>query len=118
MTELFLQTGMAVVPEGARLLDRELVMIGFTWPDAGEADARHPVHLEGQEQPMPVDRAVFVQRIGDVEADRTPFLQAQQRRRSRAVDGDRFAGPATDAERTATRTGGRRVGTRGGSTGR
>src|SRR3546814_14717783 len=60
MTELFLQTGMAVVPEGARLLDRELVMIGFTWPDAGEADARHPVHLEGQEQPMPVDRAVFV----------------------------------------------------------
>src|SRR3546814_10636743 len=26
MTELFLQTGMAVVPEGARLLDRALVM--------------------------------------------------------------------------------------------
>ena len=60
-----LKVGVAVIPEGARLLDRELVDEGFTRPDAGEADAGHAVHLERDEQAVPVDRGVLVQGVGD-----------------------------------------------------
>ena len=46
MPDLLLQAGMAVIPVGARLLERELVGEGRARLDAREADARHAVHLE------------------------------------------------------------------------
>ena len=59
-----LQARVAVVPVGARLDDRELVDEGLAGPDAGEADAGHPVHLEWHEQTVPMDGRIFVERVG------------------------------------------------------
>src|SRR3546814_9426183 len=59
MAELLLKTRMAVIPEGAGMPDRELVDEGFPGADAGEAHARHAVHLEGQQHAVPVDRGVL-----------------------------------------------------------
>lgn len=88
MALLLLQAGMAVIPVGARLADREFVAEGLPWPDPGEADARHAVHLEGKQQPVPVDRGVFAEVVGDVETDVLPLSEADERPRNRAVDRD------------------------------
>ena len=79
VAHLLLEARVAVVPVGARLADRELVDEGLAGLDAGEADARHAVHLERHEQAMPVDRGVLVQRVGDREPDALAFLQPDQR---------------------------------------
>ena len=55
MARLLLQTRMAVIPIGARLPHWKLVYERFMRLDAWKADARHTIHLERQEQTMPVD---------------------------------------------------------------
>ena len=73
----FLETGMAVIPVGARLLDGELVGEGLARRDAVEADGRHAVHIERQDQAVPVDGRGFLQVIGDVDGDLFAFLEAK-----------------------------------------
>jgi len=91
MPLLLLKAGMAVIPIGARLPDRELVGEGLPRPNARKADPGHAVHVEGQQQPVPVDRGVFAEHVGDVETDLLPFPEADQRPRHRAVDRDTVA---------------------------
>ena len=64
VAELLLQARMAVVPERAGLPDRELVDEGLARADAGEADTRNSVHLERQQDAVPVDRAALVEVVG------------------------------------------------------
>src|SRR3546814_9260682 len=66
---------------------------------AGEADAGNTVHLERQDQPVPVDRAVLVEIVDDGQARCLPFLQPDERRGHCAVDPDRAADLAVDAHR-------------------
>ena len=76
----FLQTGMAVVPEGPRLNDRKLIDEGLPRLDPREADAWHAVHLERQQQAVPVDRGVFVQRVGHGQAGILTLPKPEHRR--------------------------------------
>ena len=92
-----LKPGVAVVPVGAVLTDRELVDEGLARPDAREADARHAIHLERQQQAVPVDRGVLVQGVGHRETGVLTFAEAQQRRRQQAVD--RHGVPRSAADR-------------------
>ena len=77
----FLHARMAVIPVGAGLLDRELVCESRPRLDPGERDAGHAVHLERQDQPVPVDRALLGQPVGNCQFDVLPFTQADQRSR-------------------------------------
>src|SRR3546814_1926666 len=67
VAELFLQARMTVIPVGPRLDDRKFVDELRTRLDSGEADARHAVHLERQDQAVPMDRTVLVEVIYDGE---------------------------------------------------
>ena len=87
---------MAVIPVGARLAHGEFVGEGLARPDPRKADARHAVILERHQQPMPVHRAVDIERIGDIEANSIAFGQADQRSRHAAVDRDTRAAPPLD----------------------
>ena len=95
---LLLRARVAVIPIGARLDDRELVHEGRTCLDAGEADAGNAVHRKGDQQPMPVDRAVHVEVVGDGQADLLPLFQANERRGHRAVHADRGRGLSIDGK--------------------
>src|SRR3546814_6299395 len=57
MADLLLEPGMAVIPVGAVLDDREFVGEGRLRQDAGEADAGHAVHVKGKDEAVPVDRS-------------------------------------------------------------
>ncbi|MNS31469.1 hypothetical protein D3C72_635260 [compost metagenome] len=98
VTHGLLQARMAVIPIGARLLDRELIDKGLARLDAGEADARHAVHLERQQQAVPVDRGVLVQGIGHRQSHVLPLAHPQQGRRQQTVNGEGVAGAAPDSE--------------------
>jgi len=66
-TGLLLQLGMAVVPVGTALLDREAVGEGRTRRDPAKADPWHPVHVGGQDDPMPMDGRWLVQAVGNAD---------------------------------------------------
>src|SRR3546814_1643044 len=99
MTELFLQARVAVIPIGARLDDRNFVNEGRTRLDPRKADAGNAVHLERQDQPVPMYRAILVEIVDDPQPRLLPFLQADERSGDRAVDPDRPADLAIDAHR-------------------
>src|SRR3546814_11427681 len=61
-------------------------------------DAWHPIHLKGNDQAVPVNRAVLIERVLDVEAHILSFAQADQRRRQHAIHGDGVAGASADRE--------------------
>ena len=65
MTGLFLTGGMAVIPVGAVLFNRETVGERFAGFDTRETHARHAVHAGRQQQSVPVNRSVFLETIGD-----------------------------------------------------
>jgi hypothetical protein len=94
----FLHARMTVIPVGAGLAHRELVIEGLSCTDPGEAHARNAVHLERQQQAVPMDRAFLLQRIADREADIVPLLQPDHRPRNRAVDADRMTVTPADAD--------------------
>src|SRR3546814_10785228 len=77
---------MTVIPVGPRLDDRKFVDEFRTRLDSGEADARHAVHLERQDQAVPMDRTVLVEVIYDGELRSLSFLEAYQRRRHRSEE--------------------------------
>src|SRR3546814_9484603 len=68
MADLLLEPRMAVIPVGAVLDDWELVGEGGPWLDAREADAGHAVHVERQDEAVPVDGRVLIERVLDVDA--------------------------------------------------
>lgn len=51
---------------------------------------------------MPVNRRVFLQRIGDAEPGRLPLLQAQDRRRHGSIDGNSVTRTAVNHNRRVT----------------
>ena len=59
MAGLLLKARMAVPPIGAGLADGEFVSEALAGSDAGEGDAGDAVILEGEEEAVPVDRAVL-----------------------------------------------------------
>src|SRR3546814_19737440 len=81
VAELLLETRMAVIPICARLNDREFINEFGSRLDAGKTDAGYAVHLKGQDQTVPVDRAVFVKIVDDGEACGLSLLQPDKRRR-------------------------------------
>ncbi len=54
---------MAVIPVGAALFDVEPVLVHAVRRDAGEAEARHAIHVGGQQDAVPVDRGVLRQAV-------------------------------------------------------
>ncbi|MND93924.1 hypothetical protein D3C80_861260 [compost metagenome] len=92
---LLLEAGVAVVPVGAALLHLELVLVHSVRRDAGEAEARHAVHVGRQQDAVPVDRGVLFQAVAHPQGHHVALAPAQQRRRQAAVDrhgGARLAG--------------------------
>src|SRR5262249_23710061 len=85
-TGLFLESGVAVVPVGPVLPHREAIDESLARRDAGEAEARPPVHRRGRAHAVPVDRARLAQAIGDGERHGIAFTPAQDRSRDLAVD--------------------------------
>ena len=98
VTELLLQARMAVIPVGARLLERKLVGKGRMGLDAREANARDPVHFHRNEQTVPVDRGVFVEVIGHCKPHGLSLTQPDQGRGDGAVDDYRVPGASIDVE--------------------
>ncbi|MNS77115.1 hypothetical protein D3C72_1106890 [compost metagenome] len=98
MADRLLQPRMAVIPIGARLLQRELIDEGLARLDAGEADPRHAVHLERQQQAVPVDRGVLVQGVRHRQAHVLALAHPQQGRGQQAVDGEGVARSPADGE--------------------
>lgn len=98
MAHLLLQPGMAVIPICPRLQNGKLIGEGRARPDSGKADAGDAVHVERQDQPVPVDRAVLIERVFNMQPDSLPFLEPDQRPRDRAVDADRMGRLAIDTD--------------------
>src|SRR3546814_9186127 len=98
VAELFLQARMTVIPVGPRLDDRKFVDEFRTRLDSGEADARHAVHLERQDQAVPMDRTVLVEVIYDGELRSLSVLEAYQRRRQCAVAPNRSEGHTSELQ--------------------
>ncbi len=96
---LFLHAGMAMVPVGAGLADREAVDEGLARHDAAEAEARNAILIAGQAQPVPMDRGGFRQVIGDGDDRLVALAQAQDRGRRLAVDPGRDAGATGEVDR-------------------
>jgi len=95
---LLLETGVAVVPVGAALLEREAVGEGFAGLDAGVVEARHAVHLERQQDAVPMDRARHGQMVGNTQGHGVALAPSQQGSRDGAVDGGRHARAAGDVD--------------------
>ena len=86
----FLEAGMAVIPVSSRLLGRELVGEGFSRRYSVIADGRYAIHVERQNQPVPVNRGRFFQVVGNVDGDVFAFPEAKLRPRRGAVVPDAF----------------------------
>src|SRR3546814_11470449 len=67
-----------MVPVRARLFDRELINEGRLWLDARKAHAGYPVHLERQDQAVPMERRVLVKCVLDCDPHSLSFLEADQ----------------------------------------
>ena len=63
MAELLLQTGMAVVPIGTGLLHGKAILEGLAWADAREAQARNAIHRGRQQDTVPVNGGILVERV-------------------------------------------------------
>src|SRR3546814_17983372 len=80
MALLLLETRVAVIPVGAALQQRKFVNEGGVRLDAWKADARNAVHLKRDNQPVPMDRAVFVESILDMQETILTLDPPNQRR--------------------------------------
>ena len=69
---------MAVIPVRARLRRAKAIGEGFTRPDARKTDARDAIHVERQQNAVPVDGGIFVQGVGHVQGDLLTLLPAQK----------------------------------------
>ena len=88
-SRLLLMAGMRVIPVSTALLEAKTIGECFPGGNAGETDAGNPIHLEGQEDTVPMNRGGDRQTVVHPDGDHVAFAQAQGRRRQRAVDGRR-----------------------------
>ena len=95
---LFLKAGMAVIPVGATLFHGKAIGKGFAGGDAIEGQSRHAVHLEGQQNAVPVYGAGFRQQVGHLEGDGVTFFPAQGRAGNAAINGGGRAGLTGDID--------------------
>ena len=58
-----------MVPVGTVLLHFKLIGEGFTRTDPFVADTGNPVHGVGQNNPVPMDRAVLIEIVCDMDSD-------------------------------------------------
>ena len=94
MAELFLQARMRMVPIGSAVIEVPAIGEGFARLDARKCDARDPVHIERDEQPMPVNGCVFFKLIGDIYCDVIALAKPHERTWQRAIDAGRHPGAA------------------------
>ena len=69
--------GVRVIPVGARLTQLEAIGEGLAGRDPGKADARHAVHLGGQDDPVPVDAGHLLEAVADAQGDGVALAQSQ-----------------------------------------
>ena len=93
-----LHAAVRVVPVGAALLQRIAVGEGLAGRDAGKAHARYAVHLEWQDDAVPVDRCRLAQAVGDANRHGLAFAHAQRRPGQTAVDGGGDARAAVEVD--------------------
>ncbi|MNH08677.1 hypothetical protein D3C79_681010 [compost metagenome] len=99
---LLLQAGMAVVPVGAALRQGKPVEVLATGFDAGKAQARHPVHVGREDDPVPVQRGRLAQAVAHAQCHGVAFTPAQGRAGQAVVDGQGRARAASDVHRRLT----------------
>ena len=92
MPHRFLQR-VGMPPIGAGLPDREFVAEPFARLDRGHCHARHAVHEEWHQQPVPVDRGSHRAVVYEIDDEVLALRQPEQRPRKRTVH--RHRGPAT-----------------------
>ena len=88
MPLLLLQTAVAVVPVGAALGDGEAVGKGLARFNSGKADARDAIHLEGQQDAVPMNRRGVGQAVGDANGGHLSLEPADQRARDGVIDSE------------------------------
>ena len=98
MPELLLQARMAVVPVGAALDHRIAVGERLARRDPRKRDPRHAVHLERQQDAVPVDRRRLVQLVADPQGHGLPLAEPQQRRGHAAAHRHGRGRPAVDVD--------------------
>ena len=87
VAQLLLEARVAVIPVRAGLPHGNAVLEDLRGPDAGEAESRNAVHLEGQDQAVPVDGGVVAQPIVHAQDCVITLAQPDERPRHRSVDG-------------------------------
>ena len=77
---------MRVIPISAVLLHFEAVGKGLARFDASKADTGHTIHLIRQQNPVPVDRAIFSQQVFYADGNDIALAPAQRGARQAAID--------------------------------
>ena len=78
---------MTVIPVSAVLVDLELVFVHAIGSDAVEAQARHTVHVGGQDDAVPVNGGVLFQPVAYAQRHGVAFAPSQDWPWHGAVDG-------------------------------
>ena len=88
---LLLQHGVAVIPVRAALTDGKAILEGLARANSVKAQARHAVHVRGQQDAVPVDRADLGERVPHADRHRVALAPAQHGPGQRPVHRDRAA---------------------------
>ena len=96
---LFLESRMTVVPVRAGLPHFEAIHVGLTWANAVEAETRDSVHVRGQENAVPMNGRVLVERVRHTQRDRVALFPAKKWRGNGAVHRDCDPGVAGEVHR-------------------
>ena len=96
---LLLKAAVAVVPVRAGLPDREAIDERLAGLDAGKTDAGHAVHIEGQDDAVPVDGRVLLQGVRNPQDGFFAFAEAEERAGDGAVDSRRRGLSTVDVQR-------------------
>lgn len=99
MAELLLQPRMGVIPIGPVVGQRETIGEGLSRLDARERNTRHAVHVKRHQEPVPVDRRIFVQCVGHIDRDVVAFAKPHERRGQRTVGAHGLADTTVDTHR-------------------
>ena len=89
---------MAVVPVGAVLANRELDLEGVAGIDAGKHDPGDAVHLERQQDAVPMDRRGLVEMVVHAQAGGLALPKFYQWPGDGVVDGNRRGPPACNVD--------------------
>ena len=92
---------MTVVPVGAALPNGIVVGEQLAWSDPREGDFRNAIHSIREDDTVPMDRRVLIQRVGNVQRDGLALVEPQEWRWHRAVDRHRGRAPVTNRDRRA-----------------